>query len=58
MSGHSQSPTACRKRIASSLANGAAVVARQRDNELGKRAGLGLDTNPTAMLLDNDVMRY
>ena len=32
------------------------VPARQGDDELGKHAGLGLDIDPAAMLLDNDVM--
>jgi len=42
------------KRSLSLLANNA----RQGDDELGECAGLGLDIDPAAMLLDNDVMSY
>ena len=34
------------------------VAARQSDDELGKCAGLGLDIDPSAMLLDDDVMGH
>src|SRR5689334_12114217 len=34
------------------------VAAWQRDNELGKCAGLGVDIDPAAMLLDDDVVRH
>jgi hypothetical protein len=40
------------------LAVGSAVVARQSDDELGKYAGLGLDVDSAAVLLDNDVMGH
>ena len=39
-------------------ANRDTVVPRQRNDQLSKDAQLGLDINPTAMLLDNDVMRH
>src|SRR6201990_120516 len=35
-----------------------AIVARQRDDELGKNAGLGFDIDPAAMLLDDDVVSH
>src|SRR6185437_6100094 len=40
------------------LTSGSTVAARQGDDELGKCAGLGLDINPAAMLLDDDVMGH
>ena len=38
------------------LASGRTVVAWQGNDELGEFAELGLDVDPAAMLLDNDVM--
>jgi hypothetical protein len=40
------------------LARGSAVVARQGDDELGKYAGLSLDVDPPAVLLDDYVVRH
>jgi hypothetical protein len=45
-------------RLALLRAGGNAVGARQCNDELGKDAGLSLDVDPAAVLLDNDVMGH
>src|SRR5690349_25092878 len=40
------------------LFRGSAVVARQGNDELGELAELGLNVNPAAVLLYNDVMSH
>ncbi len=46
----------CQQRSFGFQATRIPVAARQGDGELGECAGLGLDIDPSAMLLDDDVI--
>src|SRR5262249_34090310 len=46
------------KRSSRLLVNGGHVTARQGNDELGELAGLGVNVDPAAMLLDDDVIGH